>query len=167
MRQAAEYGLGSTMNLVGLSVELLDSYKIGKDVLGGLYLTESWYWDQNEETRAFAKRYLDVIGKMPSRTQVATYSMTQHYLRAVQELGSDQSGKTVGDEMKKLPVNNAYSHDGRVREDGRLIKDMFLAQVKTSKESTGEWDLYKILATVPGDKAFRPVAESECPLLKK
>ena len=69
--------------------------------------------------------------------------------------------------MKKLPVNNAYSHDGRVREDGRLIKDMFLAQVKTSKESTGEWDLYKILATVPGDKAFRPVAECECPLLKK
>ena len=167
VRQAAEYGLGSTMNLVGLSVELLDSYKIGKDVLGGLYLTESWYWDQNEETRAFAKRYLDVIGKMPSRTQVATYSMTQHYLRAVQELGSDQSGKTVVEEMKKLPVNNAYSHDGRVREDGRLIKDMFLAQVKTSKESTGEWDLYKILATVPGDKAFRPVAESECPLLKK
>lgn len=166
VRQAAEYGLGNTMNLVGLSVELLDSYKIGKDVLGGLYLTESWYWDQSDETRAFAKRYFDVVGKMPSRTQVATYSMAHHYLEAVKALGSDQSGKAVVDEMKKLPVNDVYAHDGHVREDGRLIKDMFLAQVKTTKESTGEWDLYKILDTVPGDKAFRPAAESECPLLK-
>lgn len=166
VRQAAEYGLGETMNLVGLSVELLDSYKIGKDVLGGLYLTESWYWDQSDETRAFAKRYLDVVGKMPSRTQVATYSMARHYLQAVKELDSDKSGKATVDEMKKLPVKDVYAHDGRVREDGRLIKDMFLAQVKSAKESTGEWDLYKILDTVPGEKAFRPVGESECPLLK-
>lgn len=166
VRQAAEYGVGGSMNLVGLSVELLDSYKIGKDVLGGLYLTESWYWDQNDENRAFAKRYFDVIGKMPSRTQVATYSMARHYLASVKELGSDASGKAVVDAMKKLPVDDIYGGGGHVREDGRLIKDMFLAQVKTTAESTGEWDLYKILDTVPGEKAFRPVEESECPLLE-
>jgi branched-chain amino acid transport system substrate-binding protein len=165
VRQAAEYGLDDTMNLVGLSVELLDSYKIGQDILGGLYLTESWYWDQSEETREFAQRFMEVIGKMPSRTQVATYSMTRHYLEAVESLGTDESGKTVVDEMKKLPVNDVYAQDGQVREDGRLIKDMFLAQVKTPEESEGEWDLYKILDTVPGEKAFRPAAESECPLL--
>jgi branched-chain amino acid transport system substrate-binding protein len=92
--------------------------------------------------------------------------MAHHYLEAVKALGSDASGKAVVAKMKELPVNDAYARDGKVREDGRLIKEMYLAQVKTPEESKGEWDLYKIIATVPGEKAFRPVAESECPLLK-
>jgi branched-chain amino acid transport system substrate-binding protein len=166
VRQAVEFGLNEKMNLVGLSVELLDSYKIGKEVLGGLYLTEAWYWDQTDETRDFANRFFEVRKKMPSRVQVATYSMAHHYLEAVKALGSDASGKAVVAKMKELPVNDAYARDGKVREDGRLIKEMYLAQVKTPEESKGEWDLYKIIATVPGEKAFRPVAESECPLLK-
>lgn len=166
VKQAAEFGLGNSMNLVGLSVELLDAYKIGKTVLGGLYLAEAWYWDQNDETRAFAKAFFAKRGKMPSRVQVATYSMTRQYLKAVEALDSDESGKAIVAKMKELPVNDVYAKNGRVRADGRLIKEMYVAQVKTPTESTGEWDLYKIVAAIPGELAFRPVAESECPLLK-
>ncbi|MGI6853813.1 ABC transporter substrate-binding protein [Mesorhizobium sp. 1B3] len=166
VRQAVEFGLNDQMKLVGLSVELLDAYKIGTKVLGGLYLTEAWYWDQNGETRAFAETFMKARGKMPSRVQVATYSMTRHYLEAVKALGSDESGAAVVAKMKELPVNDVYAKNGSVREDGRLIKEMYLAQVKTPEESKGEWDLYKIVTTVPGDVAFRPASESECPLLK-
>ncbi len=167
LKQAGEFGLNNGHTFVAPHLELLDTKGVGLARMGGTYLTEAWYWDQNDETRAFAKRFFEQRGIMPMRTTVSLYSMTLQYLKAVQALGSIASGRAAVAQMRATPVNDVYVKNGHVREDGRLIRDMYVAQVKTPAESTGPWDLYKILATVPGEQAFRPVAESECPLLRK
>jgi len=170
LRAINEYGVNKSMRVVALNVELLDSYKLGRKLLAGTYITDGWYWDLNDETRAFARRYSERHPKKfyPSRSQAALYGMVTEYLRAVQALNDDSDGKKVVDKMKATPVNNLYSKNGRVREDGRLITDMMLVQIKAENEpKKNDWDLYRVAAQVPGNKAFRPVAESECPLVKK
>ena len=167
LKQAGEFGLNNGHSFVAPHLEMLDVQNVGLAKLGGTFLTEAWYWDQTDETRAFAKRFFARRGIMPMRTTVSLYSMTSHYLKAVQAIGSLASGRAAIGQMRAMPVNDVYVTNGRLREDGRLIRDMYVAQVKTPAESTGPWDLYKILQRVPGDQAFRPLAESECPGLKK
>ena len=111
--------------------------------------------------RAFAKRYFARVGLMPNMSQAADYSSTLHYLKAVEKAGTDEPD-AVSKAMRELPINDMFAKDGRIREDGRMVHDMYLVQVKTPAESTGEWDLYKIVSTIPGEQAYRPIAETQC-----
>ncbi|KMO30498.1 ABC transporter permease [Methylobacterium variabile] len=166
VKQAHEFGLvqgGQT--LLALLINIDDVHSLGIDVAQGLLLTTAFYWDRTPETRAFGNRFKEKAGLMPTMHQAGVYSSVLHYLKAVQAAGTDDA-KTVVAKMRELPVNDMFASNGRIREDGRMVHDMYLMQVKTPKESTGEWDLYKLVATVPGDEAFRPMAEGGCPLVK-
>jgi branched-chain amino acid transport system substrate-binding protein len=131
-----------------------------------MQFTTGFYWDMNDETRAFAKRFYAKIGTMPSMVQAGAYSATTHYLRAVKAVGSDDAEK-VTRWMKDNPINDFFAKDGRIREDGRMVHDMYLAVAKTPAESKADWDLMKIVRTIPGEQAFKPLAESTCKLVKK
>ena len=124
------------------------------------------YWDMNDETRAFSKRFLAKVGHMPTMIQAGLYSATMHYLKAIEAIGTDEAPKVM-EQMRKTPVNDFFAKNGKIRIDGRMVHDMYLFQVKKPQESKGEWDLYKLLATVPGDQAFRPLDKGGCPLVKK
>jgi branched-chain amino acid transport system substrate-binding protein len=134
-------------------------------VAQGLVLTESFYWDLNDETRAWTKRYRAKKDKLPSMLTAGVYSSTLHYLKAVQAAGTDDA-KAVMAKMREMPINDFMTKNGKVRIDGQVVRDMYLMQAKTPEESKGEWDLVKMIATVPGDEAFRPLKESGCPLVK-
>lgn len=166
LKQAQEFGLTQQARLAGLAIFLTDVHSIGLDAAQGLYLTTGFYWDRTDESRAWSKRFLERHGAMPTMSQAGVYSAVTHYLNAIAKLGND-SAKPVIAEMKATPVNDFFAQNGVIREDGRMVHDMYLAQVKTPAESTGAWDYYKILSTVPGDEAFRPLAESACSLVKK
>ncbi len=166
LKQAAEFGLNKGHIFVAPHLEILDAKSVGLDVLGGTYLTEAWYWDQSDESRAFAKIFFDQRGYMPLRAMVGLHSAALHYLAAVQAVGN-AGGRAVVARMQATPVNDVFVRNGRLREDGRLIREMYVAQVKTPAESKGPWDLYKILSPVAGEQAFRPLSRTECPALKK
>jgi branched-chain amino acid transport system substrate-binding protein len=162
LKTASEFGVTqSGQKLAGMVVFLNDIHAMGLDVTQGLMLTTGWYWDMNEESRAWAQRYYDRVGRMPGMVPAGIYSATMHYLNAVKATGSDDA-QVVRAQMAKTPVNDMFAKNGVVREDGRMVHDMYLVQVKTPAESKGEWDLYKVLSTIPGDQAFRPMAESQC-----
>jgi branched-chain amino acid transport system substrate-binding protein len=166
IKTAAEFGIRrSGQNLAGLGYNLNDTAALGLQVAQGLMFTEAFYWDMNDETRAWSKRFFDRFGKMPTSTQAGNYSSTLHYLQAVKAAGTTEA-KAVMAKMREMPINDFFAKNGRIREDGRMVHDMYLAQVKSPAESKGPWDFYKILATVPGDEAFRPLSESACPLVK-
>jgi branched-chain amino acid transport system substrate-binding protein len=131
----------------------------------GLYLTEAWYWDYHEETRAFAKGFLDRFGKMPTSTQAGDHSSTMHYLKAVAAAGTDDAD-TVMRKMREMPVNDFFAKSGHIREDGLMVHDLYLAQVKPPAESKDSWDVYRILSVIPGGEAFLPIVKSACPMLK-
>jgi len=131
-----------------------------------LKFVTAFYWDRNEETRAWSKRFFDRFGRMPTMPQAAVYSAINHYLGSITAAGTDEA-KAVMTKMRERPVNDFYVKGGKLREDGRLVHDMYLAQVKTPAESKGPWDYYKILATIPGDQAFRSLAEGGCPLVAR
>jgi len=167
IKQAAEFGLQqSGQKLLALLFQITDTHSIGLAAAQGMILTEGFYWDLNDETRAFSKRYLAKAGHMPTMIQAGVYSAVTNYLKAIDATGSD-AAKTVIAKMKATPINDFFAKNGRIREDGRMVHDMYLVQVKTPAESKGEWDVYKILATIPGDQAYRPLAEGGCPLVKK
>jgi branched-chain amino acid transport system substrate-binding protein len=167
IKSAAEFGITrSGQNLAALAYNLNDNVALGLQVAQGLLLTEAFYWDMNEETRAWSKRFFERFGKMPTSTQAGDYSSTIHYLKAVQAAGTTDA-KAVMAKMREMPINDFFAKSGRIRIDGRMVHDMYLAQVKSPSESKGAWDFYKILATVAGDEAFRPLAESACPLVKR
>ena len=166
LKQAQEFGLTQQARLAGLAIFLTDVHSIGLDAAQGLYFTTGFYWDRTDESRAWSKRFFERHGAMPTMSQAGVYSAVTHYLNAIAKLGND-SAKPVIAEMKATPVNDFFAQNGVIREDGRMVHDMYLAQVKTPAESTGAWDYYKILSTVPGDEAFRPLAESACSLIKK
>jgi branched-chain amino acid transport system substrate-binding protein len=126
----------------------------------------SWYWDLDDESRAFAKRFFAKRGVMPSEFQAGAYSAVLHYLKAVQASGTDEA-RAVVCKMKDSPVKDFFARNASLREDGRMVHDMFLVQAKTPAESKSDWDVLKVLATVPGDEAFRPLLEGNCPLVKK
>ncbi|HEV3492445.1 MAG TPA: ABC transporter substrate-binding protein [Reyranella sp.] len=166
IKQAGEFGIvKGGQKLAGLLVFATDVQSLTLPVAQGLVLTESFYWDQNDETRAWTKRYRAKKDRLPSMLTAGVYSATLHYLKAVQAAGTDEP-KAVMAKMRELPVNDVMTKNGKLREDGRLVRDMYLFQVKSPEESKGKDDIYKLIATVPGDKAFRPLAEGKCPFVK-
>ncbi|MBV8538556.1 MAG: ABC transporter substrate-binding protein, partial [Alphaproteobacteria bacterium] len=131
------------------------------------YVTEAWYWDLNDPSREWAKKFAERnSGKYPTMSQAGVYSSVLHYLKAVSALKSDADGKAVVDEMKKLPTDDPLFGKGEVRADGRTIHPAYLFEVKKPEESKGPWDVYKLKATIPADQAFRPLNEGGCPLVK-
>lgn len=166
LQTASQFGLTqSGQKLAGMVVFLNDVHSMGLDVTQGLMLTTGWYWDMNDETREWAQRYHKRFGRMPSMIHAGVYSSTLHYLNAVKETDSDDS-QVVRAKMIETPINDMFAKNGVLREDGRMVHDMYLAQVKTPAESKSEWDLYKILRTIPADQAYRPLAQSQCKLIK-
>ena len=168
IKQAAEFGIvKGGQNLAGLLVFLTDVHALGLDKAQGLIFTETFYWDLNDQTRAWSKRFAAANGgKYPSMVQAGVYSAIMHYLKAVQATGSKESLPVLA-KMRETPVNDFFAKNGQVREDGRMVHDMYLAQVKTPAESKYDWDYLKILKVIPGPEAFRPLSESECPLVAK
>jgi len=168
IKAAADFGLTSQgQKLAGLLVLLTDVHTLGLKTAQGLLFTEAYYWDQNDETRAFSKRFAERHGgKPPTMFQAGIYSAATHYLKAVKAAGTDEA-KAVMAQMKKIPVNDFMTKNGSIREDGRMMRDMYLLQAKKPSESKSEWDLMKVVATIPAEEAFRPLSESECPLVKK
>jgi branched-chain amino acid transport system substrate-binding protein len=165
IKQANEFGITQAgQQLAALLLFLSDVHALGLDVAQGLVLTTGFYWDMNDETRAWAERFNERAGQMPTMVQAGVYSSVMHYLNAIKAAGSDDA-KTVVEQMKATPVNDFFAKNGVIRADGRMVHDMYLARVKSPDESKGEWDYYEILRTIPGDQAFRPLAESTCPLV--
>jgi len=163
-KQANEFGLTKNQTIVSLLVFISDVHSMELQAAQGLKFVTAFYWDRNEETRAWSKRFFERQGRMPTMPQAAIYSAIRHYLGAVAAAGTDEA-KAVMAKMRERPVNDFYVKNGRLREDGRLVHDMYFAQVKKPSESSRPWDYYKILATIPGDQAFRPLAEGGCPLV--
>jgi branched-chain amino acid transport system substrate-binding protein len=167
IKQAAEFGVGkSDQKLVALLVYITDVNSMGLEAAQGLLLTEAFYWDMNDETRAWSRRYFDKMKKMPNMTQAGVYSSTLHYLQAVKAAGTVESS-AVMKMMKATPINDLFAHNGRIREDGRMVHDMYLFEVKKPSESKEPWDDYRLVATIPAEEAFQPLSQSTCPLIKK
>ncbi len=168
VKAAQEFGLteGNKQTLAALLMYINDVHALGLDAAKGLMLTEAFYWDMNEETRAWSKRYFEKMKKMPNMSQAGAYSSTMHYLKAVQAAKTDETSQVMA-KMKSMPINDFFAKNGRIREDGRMVHEMYLFQVKTPDESKYPWDYYKLIATVPGEKAFLPLSKSKCPLVKK
>jgi len=169
IKQAAEFGITKGgQNLAGLLVFITDVHSLGLATAQGLVLTESFYWDLNDGTRAWSKEFAAAHkGRMPSMVQAGVYASVIHYLKALEALKSDADGVKVVDQMKKMPTDDKLFGKGSIRVDGRKIHDAYLFEVKKPAESKGPWDYYKLRATIPAAEAFRPLAQSECSLVKK
>ncbi len=168
IKQAAEFGITQGgQSLAGLLVFISDVHALGLQTAQGLVLTEAFYWDQNDATRAFAKRFAPQFkNNMPTMVQAGVYSAVLHYLKAVEALKSDADGKAVVAKMKEMPTDDPLFGKGTIRADGRKIHDMYLFEVKKPSESKGAWDYYKLRATIPAAEAFRPMKDGGCPLVK-
>ncbi len=164
IKQANEFGLSKKQSLVSMLVFISDVHSMQLQAAQGLKFVTAFYWDRDDDTRAWSKRFFDKQGRMPTMAQASVYSAVRHYIASIKAAGTDEA-KAVMAKMRELPVNDFYVRNGHVREDGRLVHDMLFVQVKTPAESRGPWDYYKILGTVPGDQAFRPLAEGGCPLV--
>lgn len=164
VKQANEFGLTKKQSLVSMLVFISDVHSMQLQAAQGLKFVTAFYWDRDDETRSWSKRFFGKQGKMPTMAQASVYSAVRHYIDSIKAAGTDEA-KAVMAKMRELPVNDFYVKNGHVREDGRLVHDMLFVQVKTPAESKGPWDYYKILGTVPGDQAFRPLAEGGCPLV--
>ncbi len=167
IKQAVEFGImKGGQKISPLLVFVTDIDAIGLETAQGLLLSEAFYWDLNDETRAFSKRFKERVGRVPSAAQAGVYSTVTHYLKSVKAAGTTDSA-AVMKVMKETPVNDMFAKNGHIREDGRMVHDMYLFEVKKPSESKGRWDDYKLLATIPGDEAFQPLSQSRCPLVKK
>jgi branched-chain amino acid transport system substrate-binding protein len=164
LKAAKEFGIGKTMKVAALLMFIDDVHSVGLPTAQGLLLTDSWYWDQNDKARAWAQKYFKKTGKMPSSLQAADYSATMDYLNAVKAVGSTDPDKVMA-QLHKQPIDDFYAK-GHVREDGSMIHDMYLYQVKTPAESKKPWDYYMLKATIPGDQAFTDKKDSQCDLWK-
>jgi branched-chain amino acid transport system substrate-binding protein len=167
IKQASEFGImKGGQKLSPLLAFVTDIDSIGLDTAQGLLLAEAFYWDLNDDTRAFSKRFMERVKRPPTSAQAGVYSSVMHYLQAVKAAGTTDSA-AVMKQMKETPINDFFAKGGRIREDGRMVHDMYLFEVKKPSESKGRWDDYKLLATVPGDQAFQSLEQSRCPLVKK
>jgi branched-chain amino acid transport system substrate-binding protein len=164
LKQAKEFNL--TQRIAPLFLTTMDIQGLGLEFTKGAPLVVDFYWDQNEATRAFGKRFLERHKRMPTDVQATVYSAVLNYLKAVQKAGTKDT-KAVITSLKELPVEDFMTDRARIRDDGRLLRNMYFGEVKAPAESKSEFDFVKILSTIPGDAAFRPAAESECPALKK
>lgn len=161
---AAEFGITQNQTLAALLLWLNDIHSIGLEAAGGLMLTNAWYWDMNDETRAFAKRYFERVGNMPNMSQAGNYSATLHYLKAIETAGTDDAD-AVSQAMRSTPISDVFTRDGYIREDGRMVHDMYLWRVKTPEDSRYDWDYLAPVATIPAEEAFRPLEQSSCYLV--
>jgi len=166
IKQAAEFGIvQGGQNLAGLLIFISDIHSLGLKTAQGLIFTAAFYWDLNDQTRAWSDRFMKATGRRPSMVQAGVYSGVLHYLKAVEALKSAKDGKAVVAKMKETPTDDPLFGKGEVRADGRKTHDMYLFEVKKPEESKGPWDYYKLLTTIPADKAFRPLNEGGCPLV--
>jgi branched-chain amino acid transport system substrate-binding protein len=166
LKQASEFGITQGgQKMIALLQEITDTHALGLKETQGLIVTDAFYWDMNDETRAFSNRFLAKVGHMPTMIQAGLYSATMHYLKAIEAIGTDEAPKVMA-QMRATPINDFFAKGGHIRIDGRMVHDMYLFEAKKPEESKGEWDLYKLLATVPGDEAFRPLDKGNCPLVK-
>ena len=166
LKQAAEFGImQGGQKIVALLMEITDVHALGLTAAQGLIVTDAFYWDANEETRRFSEKFMGRVGHMPTMIQAGLYSATMHYLKAIEAIGTDEALKVVA-QMRAVPIHDFFATGGKIRIDGRMVHDMNLYEVKTPEESKGEWDLYKLIATVPGDDAFRALDKGGCPLVK-
>ncbi len=162
VKQASDFGITRNQRLVGLLVFIADIHSLGLQSAQGLILSSAFYWDLNDATRAWSKRFIDKTQKVPTMIHAGTYGAVMHYLQAIKAAGTID-GPTVVANMKATPVNDFMTKDGHIREDGRLVRDMYLFKVKGPAESKGRFDYYSYLATIPGDEAFRPMEDGACP----
>ena len=170
IKQANEFGLNKSMKIAALLMFITDVHALGLDVAHGLNLTESFYWDMNDRTRAFTKRVLPKTpNNYPNMAHAGCYSATLHYLKTVADMGAAEAkkdGVATVNRMKAMPVEDDCFGTSKIREDGRNLVTSYLFEVKNPSESKGPWDYYKLMATTPGDQAFRPLADGHCPLIK-
>jgi branched-chain amino acid transport system substrate-binding protein len=166
VKAAKEFGITKKMKLAGLLVFINDVHSLGLKDTEGLLVTDSWYWDQDADSRKFAQRFYDKFKRMPSSIQAADYSATLTYLNAVKAAGTDDADKVM-EALRKAKINDMYAKGGTIRADGKMIHDMYLMQVKKPDESKKPWDYYKQVAKFPGDQAFNSLAESKCSFIKK
>ncbi len=167
VKSAGEFGVVSSGKTVaGLLVWLTDTHSLGLQAAQGMILTNAFYWDRDDETRAFSARFAERVGRPPHMGDAGDYSSTMHYLKAVEAAGTTDADAVMA-KMREMPVNDFFAKGGVIREDGRMVHDMYVYQVKTPEESSGEWDVYKLVNTIPGDEAYRPLSESTCPLVQK
>jgi branched-chain amino acid transport system substrate-binding protein len=161
VKQAAEFGIvAGGQRLAALLMTLAEVHGLGLQAAQGLVLTESYYWDLNERTREFGERFFKRTGRMPNMVHVRVYSATLQYLKAV------KAADAVAKKLRELPVDDAFTAHGHVQANGRMVSDLYLFEVKKPSESNRDWDYYKLLATVPGETAYLPAANSGCPLTK-
>ena len=166
VKQAGEFGVTKTQKLVGLLVFIADIHSLGLQSAQGLILSSAFYWDLNDDTRAWSKRFIAKTNKVPTMIHAGTYGAVMHYLRSVAAAGT-VDGPAVAAKMREIPVNDFMTRSGKIREDGRLVRDMYLFKVKSPEQSRYRFDYYELLATIPGNEAFKPQEEGGCPLLSK
>jgi branched-chain amino acid transport system substrate-binding protein len=165
IKQGSEFGIvKGGQKFAALLMFITDVHALGLQAAQGLQFTTAFYWDQNDATRAFSQRFIKEVGHMPTMVQAGVYSATLHYLKAVKALNSKDPLKVM-EKMRQTPINDFMTHNGQLRIDGRVVRDMYLVQVKKPEESKGPWDYLRIVQTVPGDKAFRPLDKGGCPLV--
>ena len=165
IKAANEFGITKKQTVVPTLMFINDVHALGLKQGQGMVFATAFYWDRTPESRTWARRYFEKMKKMPSMVQAGDYSAVTQYLKAVQAAGSDD-GLAVAKQLKSMPINDFFAQNGKVREDGRMVHDMYLVEVKKPDESKYPWDYYKVLSTVPGDKAFRPLSKSTCKLVK-
>ena len=167
VKQATEFGIAAKGQIVApLLMFISDVHAMGLNIAQGMYLTEGFYWDYNNDSRNWSKRFFAIQKRMPTMAQAGMYSAVMHYLKSVKAAGTDET-TAVLKKMRELPISDAVIPKGTLREDGRVVHDMLLLQVKKPAESKTPWDYYNVIATVPGNEAFRPLSQSSCPLVKK
>ena len=165
IKQGNEFGIGGNQRMAALLVYINDVHALGLEKAKNVYLTTGFYWDMNDATRTWSKRFHDRVGAMPSMAQAGVYSAVTHYLKAVQRAGTDEA-QAVSRAMKDMKVEDFFAQGGKVREDGRMVHDMYLVRVKEPSQSKGPWDYYELVRTIKGDDAFRPMADGGCPLVQ-
>ena len=165
VKAANEFGINKTMKLAGLLVFITDVHSIGIKNASGLLATEAWYWDLNDETRAFAGRFIQKMKRMPTSVQAGDYSSMLTYLKAVKAAGTDNPDKVMA-ELKKIKINDLFTKGGYIRKDGTMMHDMYLFEVKKAEEETKPWDYYRVVKKLSGEQAFNTLAESKCSLIK-
>ena len=165
IKAANEFGVTKTMKLAGLLIFINDIHSLGLKTTQGMYLTDSWYWNKDAEARAWSRKFFEKMKRMPSSLQAADYSATTQYLAAVKATGSDDADKVLA-HMRKTKINDVYAKGGYIRDDGRMVHDMYLMQVKTPAQSTEPWDYYNVVETFKGETAWQTKADSKCALWK-
>jgi len=167
IKQANEFGITKNgTKLAALLLNITDVHALGLKTAQGLIITATYYWDRNDTSREFGRRYMKLTNKAPTYLQAGAYSAVTHYLKAVKAAGTDET-TAVAAQMRKMKINDAMTENGYIREDGKVMRDIYVVQVKSPEESKEPWDYYKVLATVPAEQAARPLSESQCPLVKK